>query len=380
MRNPLYKFLFAIMFISFLLNFQIAYSSEQKKEEKRVEEVKEKKQDSEKKAQEKSKKKKSWFKKYVKLKYGWGTRIKGHRLGSTLDIGLRKSYINIQFDFEKKTRPINLYKKSEFYVYKKIIIGSFIPSYILLEANEYPFVHFLSYLKGKHQTFYRYFHFNYDSHDSRWDKMDDYNVLRILSGGGEKPYSFYIFLGDILPFFRKDESDNNNNDNNSRPKQAGYSLAGFVGGYSNKRLRQIMCKSDHWYELLYKVKGTQFTPEDERNWRFESGILMHSNEEFIDTFSVILMRRHLDKKKIRFFSPTRNIKYEFMWQPAIKDYRTWKNIASLIGLSITKYFTKWHFYIVLGVKYERFRDLNDDGSLDRFDSVLSAYVAPSVIF
>lgn len=296
------------------------------------------------------------------LKLSTGKKVWGHRLGLSLGLGPMKSYMNGQYDL-KKREPVNLYNVPELNLYKTLVFQSLVPKYILLELTHYPYLHLATYLnESEHQFF--------DEFDLSLPYDKSVNILEIISGGGEKPFCISLFLGEIIPFFRGDRKD--------KDSQTGYALGGFVSTYSPRRIKKFMVLPDNWFELLYKLKGVRDREKDDIQWRFEFGGIVHDNSEFINSFELYLMREH-KSKEMPAFSLLKNVRYEYIAQSAMWDYRSIWNLFIMQDLSIVKYFPQIKLSIEFEIKYERFRNIEKSNFVG-FESNWSYYISPLIAF
>lgn len=302
------------------------------------------------------------------LQYSFGTKIGGHRVATALELGIRKSFIDFQFDF-KKREPRNLVDMSEGDLYLEMFKKSLLPGYIVFEATSYPYYHLGTYLHEDHTSFYDHF--------TLFDLSETLNLIRVTAGGEEKPYVFSLFFGEVIPFSRVVGTTNI-----KKKDQVGYALSGWIIDYSNRREQNFFSRQDNWFDVLYKVKGSKTFQDETISWRFEIGPMFHDNREFIDAVTLFLMREHQFNKKAdktgNFFWT--DVRYQYQWHIASSDYRSPLNIFTLQKIEAYKFFPKIYTGFMLGFRYDRFRAYDASDNFVKYNGEYSVYLAPTFVF
>ncbi len=302
------------------------------------------------------------------VRFSFGTKLGGHRAASTIELGVRKSYANFQFDF-KKREPRNLVDLNEGELYLEMFKKSLFPGYVVLEATSYPYYHLGTYLHEDQTNFYDNF--------TIFGLPETLNLIRVTAGGEEKPYVFSLFFGEVIPFSRVVGTTDV-----KRKDQVGYALSGWIIDYSNRREQNFFSRPDDWFDILYKVKGSKTFQDETIAWRFEVGPMFHANREFIDAVTLYLMREHQydkkAKKKGNFF--WRDVKYQYQWHVASNDYRSLLNLFTLQKIEAYKFFPKIYTGFMLGFRYDRFRAYDALNNFVKYNGEYSVYLAPTFVF
>jgi hypothetical protein len=258
---------------------------------------------------------------------------------------------------------------SEGDLYLEMFKKSLFPGYVILETTSYPYYHLGTYLHEDHTNFYDNFTF--------FGLPETVNLIRITAGGEEKPYVFSLFFGEVIPFSRVVGATDI-----KKKDQVGYAMSGWMIDYSNRREQNFFSREDHWFDVLYKVKGSKTFHNETIAWRFEIGPMFHSNQEFIDALTLYLMREHQyekdDRKKGNFF--WRDVKYQYQWHIASHDYRSLWNVFTLQKIEAYKFFPSIYTGFMLGFRYDRFGEFDATNTLVKFRGEYSVYLAPTIVF
>jgi hypothetical protein len=282
---------------------------------------------------------------------GFGTKIFDRHLGSTVGLGPVKSWASIYFDFNKNRRKSvvqrELNKENSTFIneakfYASQFKKTLTPSYLLFEFNLFPVTIAGSLFKSKASDSYHKFDFQFG------DK--NYNVVDILATRYDRPYSYTVFLGEIIPYFSK------KNDDKKTIQQSGSSIMGYLLSYGPKKTFKLIEKENHWLQLSYKIKGKTRKGFEKKGWTFEAGYLKNSNNLFFDALTFYIVRDRSSMKDHSFFS---NLKLEWFFNLPMKKYdeikqstfTTYQKIV--IGKQIP--YKKYLIGLEFGFKWERYK-------------------------
>jgi hypothetical protein len=230
------------------------------------------------------------------FKKGWGYKPFGKYLGSTLAINPDKSFVSIYFDM-KKRKPVDLANKKELDLYKELLYKSLLPSFMLFELTYYPLTDLGGYIFKKKRSTYDKLGFTSPKIASRG--RVEFNLINAMAARYETPYSFTLFLGDLIPFLVKPKEatpppaqlEEKEKSRFLKGKmQVGSALMGFAFTFGQRRMKLMQILDDNWYYLAWKVRGSRKTKTKKMAWRYEVGYLHHSNKEFINAISFSAMR------------------------------------------------------------------------------------------
>jgi len=197
-----------------------------------------------------------------------------------------QSKVEIQWEFDPYYTDVGLYlpltskpiptitSDSEIEIYSKLIEGSAIPRYMLLEASIYPMPAFGTYLKSNMPDFYNRWHMG----------NSDINILESATAGFQEPWAVSAFFGNIAKLERSNETRIGNN--------IGYS--GYLLSAGSKHIKQNILISDNWYELEWKIKGKRDFPNDKLQWSFRVGGKFHENPDITDVVYASIHRSNLN--------------------------------------------------------------------------------------
>lgn len=165
---------------------------------------------------------------------------------------------------------------SEFEIYTKLVEGSAIPRYMLLEASVYPMPVLGTYLKGNTPEFYKNWEVGHSGS----------NLLESATAGFQEPWALSAFFGNISKLVRPGETRIGNN--------MGYT--GYLISAGSKHIKQNVLISDNWYELEWKIKGKRNFPNDKLQWSFRVGGKFHENPDITDVIYASIHRNNLNAK------------------------------------------------------------------------------------
>lgn len=189
---------------------------------------------------------------------------------------------------------------SEFEVYARLLAGSLVPRYMLVEAAVFPMPLAGVALKRYATDFYRAFDVG-----SR-----DFNLLEAVTEGFQEPYAVSALFGNIVSFVRPGEEKICSN--------KGYT--GYMVSYSNQHIKRNELIPDHSLELEWKTKGDRIFRDEKLSWSFRAGVKLHDNPRISDTFYLGFRRNNLDFKA-GFLSFLENSDFNTRWDFSTRDAR-----------------------------------------------------------
>jgi hypothetical protein len=206
-------------------------------------------------------------------------------------------YSNLSLNIPLTNEPIpHLGDASEMEIYRTLFMHSLVPRFMLIEAAVMPLPLVGVALKESASGFY-----------NSADIGRNQNVIQWLTAGFEEPYSFSLFLGDMVRFSKPGESELSSN--------KGY--MGYLLSYSNQHIRNNVLIPDHSLEAEWKLKGERSYKDDKLSWSFRVGAKVHENPNISNTFYVGFRRSDLDFRvnPIEFL---RNSTFDVRWDLGAK--------------------------------------------------------------
>jgi len=226
-------------------------------------------------------------------------------------------YMNINMYFPLTDEDTEIVTElNEFYMYKRLLIGSLIPKFVYLEAS----VNVLPVLGTMWNTHY---HDNYQ----QWSIYDT-NILEPALSGFEEPYAVSLFLGKIVKFGIEGEKIESSNKG----------FAGFLISYGDKHIKDMTFIEDKWLEIEWKVKGKKVVDFQNMDWSLRFGTKMHWNENISDTIYFGLKRSNVDLNYTIPFISNSSIEYRVDMGEDFKilrNYLTFDKKVPLFGTTKT---------------------------------------------
>ncbi len=210
-------------------------------------------------------------------------------------------YSEISLHFPLTDSPIpEITGSDEFDVYRKLLVDSLVPRYMLVEAALFPMPLVGVALKEYQRDFYRGFNIG----------SGNLNLLEAITAGFQEPYAFSIFVGDMVSFVRQGEGKISSN--------KGY--MGYMISYSNQHIKRNVLIPDHNVEIEWKMKGERKFKEDKLSWSFRLGSKLHENPDIANTLYLGFRRSNLDFSA-DFLSFLNNSSIDFRWDFSAKNGR-----------------------------------------------------------
>lgn len=198
-----------------------------------------------------------------------------------------------------RERVPNLGESSEFEIYRYLLLRSYLPRFVTVEASVYPMPALGVYLKNNHPNFYR-----------NGDIGSEVNVIESLTAGFREPYALSLFFGTLADFYRPGE----------RRRGENRAYSGYLVSYGNRHIKDNRLYDDHWYEVEWKIKGDRDFGGQQLSWSFRVGTRQHRHPEIADTLYLGLRRSNLDFDAV-LFSWLKNSSIAWMSEFSARDLR-----------------------------------------------------------
>lgn len=261
-------------------------------------------------------------------------------------------YTEVSLHIPLTYTPIpELSEPSELYVYRKLLLGSLMPRYLLLEAAVFPMPLIGVALKEYQRDFYRGFNIG----------SGTVNLIEAITAGFQEPYAISAFLGDMVSFIHPGQEKISSN--------KGY--MGYLISYSNQHIKRNTLVPDHNLEIEWKTKGERFFVDEKLSWSFRLGSKLHENPYIADTLYLGFRRSSLDFMA-GMMSFLKNSSIDFRWDFSVKDGRLLRQ-EYVIGTKIP--IKSWHmaFRLDAGMIWEdqaKYKGRLKDRSAPDFTAVL----------
>jgi hypothetical protein len=172
-----------------------------------------------------------------------------------------------------KEPMLNLDERDEIDIYKYLILNSYLPKFMLVEASIYPMPVLGIAIKKYYIDFYNNSYI-----------IGNTNIAQAVTAGFEEPFAFSFFFGNIVEF-NKDEQ-------NVRVKNKGYMGYLLSSGFYQIRNNELI--DDNWYEFEFKLKGEKKESDSTLSWSYRIGTKLHTNVEIRDSIYLSMRRDNLD--------------------------------------------------------------------------------------
>ncbi len=184
-------------------------------------------------------------------------------------------YTNVGFYTPLTSEPIpTITSDSEFEIYSKLVEGSAIPRFMLLEASVYPMPVLGTHLKGNSPDFY-----------NQWETgKGGNNILEAATAGFQEPWAVSAFFGNIAKLVRPGETRSGNNMGHT----------GYLVSAGSKHIKENVLIGDNWLELEWKIKGQRNFPNDKLQWSFRVGGKFHDNPDITNVAYAAIHRNNLN--------------------------------------------------------------------------------------
>lgn len=228
-------------------------------------------------------------------------------------------YSNVSLTIPLTKEPIpEVTDKDEFAIYRQLLQNVFSPRFILFEAAVFPMPLLGVGTKEYAPDFYRSFNAG----------SNNLNLLEAVTAGFQEPYTFSVFLGDMVSFVKPGEEKVFSN--------RGY--MGYLFSYSNQHIKRNVLIPDHNLESEWKLKGDRAFAGDKLSWSFRVGAKIHENPDIANTVYLGFRRSNLDFNA-DILSFLNNSSIDFRWDFSVKDGRPLRQEYT-IGKKIP--LPRWH--------------------------------------
>ncbi len=184
-------------------------------------------------------------------------------------------YTDIGYNIPLTDQPIpTISSHSETEIYSRLIAGSLVPRYMVLEASVYPVPVLGTYLKSHTPGLYRQGQLGHST----------VNIFESATADFQEPYAVSAFFGNVAKLRRPGDSRVGSN--------LGYS--GYLVSASNKHIKDNVLIADNWYEVEWKIKGKIDYPDEKMIWSFRAGAKFNSNRDVVDVVYLGIHRSNTD--------------------------------------------------------------------------------------
>jgi hypothetical protein len=193
---------------------------------------------------------------------------------ATLEYELDAYYSNIGLYISLTDKPIpDAGERQELLIYKDLLISSYIPRFLVLEASVFPMPDLGVFLKKNARDIY----------DSA-EITEDLNLIEAVTTGFQEPYAFSVFLGNVISFTRPGEGK----------KSGNFGYMGYLLSIADHHIKDNELIRDTSYELEWKIKGDRKFSTHKLSWSFRVGAKLHDNQEIKDAVYLAMRRSRLD--------------------------------------------------------------------------------------
>jgi hypothetical protein len=184
-------------------------------------------------------------------------------------------YTDVDLNIPLTRKPIpTIISDNEVVIYGKLVEGSAIPRYMLLEASIYPMPLLGTYIKSHMPDLYNKGQIGNGS----------VNIFESVTAGFQEPWAVSAFFGNIANLVRPGEMRSGSN--------MGYS--GYLVSAGSKHIKNNVLIADDWYELEWKIKGKLDYPDEKLGWSFRFGWKFNDNPDITDVKYFSIHRSNLD--------------------------------------------------------------------------------------
>jgi hypothetical protein len=196
-------------------------------------------------------------------------------------------YTDVGANIPLTSKPImTIRSDNEAAIYSKLIQGSAIPRYMVLEASVYPLPILGTYLKKHNPGFYKDGEIGHSG----------FNLIESFTAGFQEPWAVSAFFGNVAKLERPGESRSGSN----------YGYTGYLISGGTKHIKDNVLISDKWYEMEWKIKGKLNYADEKLDWSFRFGGKFNANPYITDVVYLGIHRSNLDYRA-PFLSELKNV-------------------------------------------------------------------------
>jgi hypothetical protein len=185
-------------------------------------------------------------------------------------------YTDIDLNVPLTNKPIpTISSDNEAVIYSKLIEGSLVPRYMVLEASVNPLPLLGTTLKSHSPHFYQQGELGHTG----------VNLFESATTGFPEPWAVSALFGNMAKLKRTQEQ---------RQGDHNYGYTGYLISAGNKHIKSNTLIQDNWYELEWKIKGKVDYPDEKMSWSFRFGGRFNNNKNVRDVTYVSLERSNLD--------------------------------------------------------------------------------------
>lgn len=192
----------------------------------------------------------------------------------SLEYELDAYYSNVGLYVSLTDTPIqDAGEKAEIEIYRDLLLSSYIPRFLVLEAAVFPMPELGVTIKKDAPDLYK-----------SGEITDDINLIKAITAGFDEPYALSLFLGNVVSFSRPGE----------KRRLGNFGYMGYLMSTGNYNIHNNDIIRDDWYELEWKIKGDRKFSTHDLHWSFRVGAKMHNNPNIKDVLYVAVRRSRLD--------------------------------------------------------------------------------------
>lgn len=203
------------------------------------------------------------------------TLLAEHVIEYDYEIDAYYSNVSAFIDLDTDKEVINAIHMSESEIYTNLVLNSFSPNIILFEVSLHPMSVAGLYFRQNHE----------DKYDEA--RIEDMNLVKVLTAGYEEPYAFSFFIGRMMVFKNKKSDRIGKN-----RAYMGYLVT--VGDYT---IKDNLAHYDRWVNFEFKLKGTRERDDKDLDWSFRIGSRVHENTNFANSLFFGARRSSIDYKR-----------------------------------------------------------------------------------
>ena len=261
--------------------------------------------------------------------------------GNAFVFGLYRSYHTIYVDLDP-TPEFYLWDENEFHLYRRLMVQSLKPGFIVFEVTGYPLASLSAWMEEKQEGFFSFFTFG-----------EDFNVLRSLGAGVQEPWSMSLFVGQLADFWEVTEEE--------EIVRAASGASGLVITGGLYQLFDNCFVPSNWFRLEWKLKGEGDRGSKKQKWDIKVGYRNYGISEIANCLTFVFSRLRIDKQKMD-WELTKNNQAMIELQVPVSEFDSgFSRILISYGKVIP--FRKKFVGLKIGVGYENRRKYDNQAKL-----------------
>ena len=188
--------------------------------------------------------------------------------------------------------------KTEYEIYTDLLLGSYKPRFVALEASIYPMPALGAFARKNMEHLYE-----------DMEMGEDLNLIQAVTAGFEEPYALSLFVGNLVRYKRRGQKGN---------KAGNMGWIGYLVSHGDYHIKDNVLVYDKWYEFEWKIKGDRKFADSKHSWSFRIGLKYHDNPDINDVVYVSARRSRLEFNSSA-FSIIKNSAFEYTYDMASED-------------------------------------------------------------